>query len=92
MFPNNYIISINVSRCFQVVTLATYLFFVFTVIGRQKINGTGLSAGDSTERMPSNRMPIDLDIYLPVYTILQFFFYMGLLKVSLYYYTVMKKY
>ena len=74
------------------MTLATYLFFVFTVIGRQKIDGYGLSPGDGTERMQSGRLPMDLDIYIPVYTILQFFFYMGLLKVSVYYYTVTKKY
>ena len=65
------------------MTLATYLFFVFTVIGRQKIDGYGLSSGDTKDRMTSGRLPTDLDIYLPVYTILQFFFYMGLLKVSL---------
>ena len=33
--------------------------------------------------MQSGRIPTELDIYIPVYTILQFFFYMGLLKVSL---------
>ena len=54
------------------------------MIGRQKIDGIGLSQGQpSNQRMPSNRMPIELDLYIPVYTILQFFFYMGLLKVSL---------
>ena len=61
----------------QVVTLATYVFFVFTVIGRQKIDG--LKKG---EYMRSGRMPLDIDLYIPVYTILQFFFYMGLLKVA----------
>ena len=25
-------------------------------------------------------MPIDLDLYFPVFTVLQFFFFMGLLK------------
>ena len=64
------------------MTLATYLFFVFTVIGRQKIDGIGLSPGDRTERMQSGRLPMDLDIYVPIYTLLQFLFYMGLLKVS----------
>ena len=28
-------------------------------------------------------MPIDLDLYFPVFTVLQFFFFMGLLKVKL---------
>merc|ERR1711881_203219 len=63
--------------CTQVVTLATYVFFIFTVIGRQKIDT--LKKG---EYMRSGRMPMDIDLYIPVYTILQFFFYMGLLKVA----------
>ena len=29
-----------------------------------------------------HRMPIDLDLYFPVFTVLQFFFFMGLLKVQ----------
>ena len=29
-----------------------------------------------------HRMPIDLDLYFPVFTVLQFFFFMGLLKVA----------
>ena len=61
----------------QVVTLATYVFFIFTVIGRQKIDT--LKKG---EYMRSGRMPMDIDLYIPIYTVLQFFFYMGLLKVS----------
>ena len=59
------------------MTLATYVFFIFTVIGRQKIDT--LKKG---EYMRSGRMPMDIDLYIPVYTILQFFFYMGLLKVA----------
>ena len=61
----------------QVVTLATYLFFIFTIVGRQKIDGY---QGD--KRMPSGRIVLDIDLYFPVYTVLQFFFYMGLLKVA----------
>ena len=61
---------------FQVVTLATYVFFIFTVIGRQKIDSM-----PKGEFMRSGRMPIDIDLYIPIFTILQFFFYMGLLKV-----------
>ena len=65
----------------QVVTLATYVFFIFTVIGRQKIDGLMPDrAGDSFMR--SGRFPMDLDLYIPIFTILQFFFYMGLLKVA----------
>jgi len=61
----------------QVVTLATYLFFIFTIVGRQKIDGYH---GD--KRMPSGRIVLDIDLYFPIYTVLQFFFYMGLLKVA----------
>jgi len=61
----------------QVVTLATYLFFIFTIVGRQKIDGYG---GD--KRMPSGRVALDIDLYIPIFTVLQFFFYMGLLKVA----------
>ena len=32
--------------------------------------------------MRSGRMPLDIDLYIPIFTILQFFFYMGLLKVT----------
>ncbi len=62
----------------QVVTLATYLFFVFTVIGRQKVYNEQASKNGY---MRSGRMPMDIDLYIPIFTVLQFFFYMGLLKV-----------
>ena len=62
----------------QVVTLATYLFFIFTIVGRQKIDMTSMGS----ERMPSGRLPMDIDLYIPVFTVLQFLFYMGLLKVA----------
>ena len=74
------------------MTLATYLFFVFTVIGRQKIDGYGIAPGDAKERMQSGRLPMELDIYIPIFTILQFFFYMGLLKVSATYCSAPKKF
>jgi len=61
----------------QVVTLATYVFFIFTIIGRQKLEGYGES-----KRMPSGRISLDIDLYIPIFTVLQFFFYMGLLKVA----------
>jgi len=61
----------------QVVTLATYLFFIFTIVGRQKIDGY-----NQDRRMPSNRIALDIDLYIPIFTVLQFFFYMGLLKVA----------
>ena len=55
------------------MTLATYLFFIFTIVGRQKIDGYG-----PEKRMPSGRVSLDIDLF----TVLQFFFYMGLLKVA----------
>lgn len=55
---------------FQVVTIATYSFFLAALVGRQYVE----------ERSKSYQM--EVDIYVPVFTILQFFFYMGLLKVS----------
>ncbi|KAK8763430.1 hypothetical protein V5799_033958 [Amblyomma americanum] len=51
----------------QVVTLAIYTYFLATVMGRQYLKS---SSGD------------EIDLYIPVFTILQFFFYMGWLKVS----------
>lgn len=53
----------------QVVTIATYSFFLAALVGRQYVD----------EDRKSFQM--EIDIYLPVFTILQFFFYMGLLKV-----------
>ena len=61
----------------QVVTLATYVFFIFTIIGRQKLNPDAVP-----QRMPSGRIPLDIDLYIPIFTVLQFFFFMGLLKVA----------
>jgi hypothetical protein len=61
--------------------LATYVFFVFTVIGRQKLD-TMNPMKLPPDFMRSGRMPMDLDLYIPIFTILQFFFYMGLLKVA----------
>ncbi|KAK3914123.1 Bestrophin-2 [Frankliniella fusca] len=54
----------------QVVTIATYSFFLAALVGRQYVD----------EDRKSFQM--EIDIYLPVFTILQFFFYMGLLKVA----------
>ena len=62
----------------QVVTLATYVFFIFTIIGRQKLNPDAVERA----RMPSGRIPLDIDLYIPIFTVLQFFFFMGLLKVA----------
>ncbi|XP_007951595.1 bestrophin-3 [Orycteropus afer afer] len=54
----------------QVVTLAVYTFFFACLIGRQFLDPTRGYAGH------------DLDLYVPVFTLLQFFFYAGWLKVA----------
>lgn len=51
----------------QVVTLAIYTYFLATVMGRQYLSS---SSG------------AEIDLYIPIFTILQFFFYMGWLKVA----------
>lgn len=55
----------------QVVTLATYSFFAVTLIGRQYIDGDKRQI-----------LQLKIDKYVPIFTILQFFFFMGLLKVA----------
>lgn len=54
----------------QVVTLAVYTFFFACLIGRQFLDSKQGYAGH------------DLDMYIPVFTLLQFFFYAGWLKVA----------
>uniref|UniRef100_A0A674NSQ2 Bestrophin homolog n=1 Tax=Takifugu rubripes TaxID=31033 RepID=A0A674NSQ2_TAKRU len=54
----------------QVVTLAVYTFFFACLIGRQFL--------DPARGYPGH----DLDLYVPVFTLLQFFFYSGWLKVA----------
>lgn len=54
----------------QVVTIATYSFFLAALVGRQYVEKNNKS------------YQMEVDIYVPVFTILQFFFYMGLLKVA----------
>ncbi|KAG9280517.1 bestrophin-3 [Astyanax mexicanus] len=54
----------------QVVTLAVYTFFSASIIGRQFL--------DPAQGYPGH----DLDLYVPVFTLLQFFFYSGWLKVA----------
>ncbi|KAI4502830.1 hypothetical protein M0802_001874 [Mischocyttarus mexicanus] len=51
----------------QVVTLAVYTYFLTSVMGRQWIQTSNAST---------------IDLYFPVFTTLQFFFYMGWLKVA----------
>ncbi|KAM8972506.1 bestrophin-2a [Pelodytes ibericus] len=54
----------------QVVTIAVYSFFLTCLIGRQFLDPTQGYTGH------------DLDLYVPVFTLLQFFFYAGWLKVA----------
>ncbi|KAJ4937974.1 hypothetical protein JOQ06_002601 [Pogonophryne albipinna] len=54
----------------QVVTVAVYSFFLACLIGRQFLDPAQGYSGH------------DLDFYLPVFTLLQFFFYVGWLKVA----------
>ncbi|KAL0968834.1 hypothetical protein UPYG_G00272500 [Umbra pygmaea] len=54
----------------QVVTVAVYSFFLACLIGRQFLDPAQGYAGH------------DVDFYLPVFTLLQFFFYVGWLKVA----------
>ncbi|XP_045624689.2 bestrophin-2 [Procambarus clarkii] len=54
----------------QVVTLAVYSFFFFSVLGRQFL--------DPAQKYPNRT----IDFIVPIFTLLQFFFYMGWLKVA----------
>ncbi|KAM5138005.1 bestrophin-1 [Mantella aurantiaca] len=54
----------------QVVTVAVYSFFLACLIGRQFL--------DPIRGYPGH----ELDLYVPVFTLLQFFFYAGWLKVA----------
>lgn len=54
----------------QVVTIAVYSFFLFSVLGEQFL--------DPAQNYPNNI----IDLYVPVFSLLQFFFYIGWLKVA----------
>ncbi|XP_078529611.1 bestrophin-4 [Lissotriton helveticus] len=54
----------------QVVTIAVYSFFAFCLIGRQFLDPRQGYKGH------------DIDMYVPIFTLLQFFFYSGWLKVA----------
>ncbi|XP_060744493.1 bestrophin-4 [Tachysurus vachellii] len=55
----------------QVVTIAVYSFFTFCLIGRQFVR---------PER--ADDLKVHVDLYVPVFTLLEFFFYVGWLKVG----------
>ncbi|XP_064099378.1 bestrophin-2-like [Macrobrachium nipponense] len=54
----------------QVATMAVYLFFFFSILGRQFLDPA---------QGYDNRT---IDFFVPIFTLLQFFFYMGWLKVA----------
>uniref|UniRef100_A0A8D8S0K8 Bestrophin homolog n=2 Tax=Cacopsylla melanoneura TaxID=428564 RepID=A0A8D8S0K8_9HEMI len=56
----------------QVVTIATYTYFAVALIARQYIINN-----DSVKKAQ-----LEIDIFFPFFTVLQFLFYMGLLKVA----------
>lgn len=57
----------------QVVTMATYAFYVACMFGRQNVNVISDKGPPVVHRY---------DYYIPIFTILQLMFYMGLLKVA----------
>lgn len=59
----------------QVVTLAVYSYFITSVMGRQWLEVTD-------DNHPLYKHHNSIDLYFPFFTTLQFFFYMGWLKVA----------
>lgn len=55
------------------VTLAVYSYFITSVIGQQWIDNKSVEGSTYTNKV---------DMYFPIFTTLQFFFYMGWLKVA----------
>lgn len=56
----------------QVVTLAVYSYFITAVVGQQWVENKTIEDGFVNM----------IDMYFPIFTLLQFFFYMGWLKVA----------
>lgn len=64
----------------QVVTLAVYSYFFACIMGRQWLRKeTDLAPNPEVERKGGKE---ELDLIFPIFTTLQFFFYMGWLKVA----------
>lgn len=60
---------------FQVVTIAVYSYFITSALGSQWVDNKLQSPSDSTQIS-------NIDLYFPVFSTLEFFFYMGWLKVA----------
>ncbi len=56
----------------QVVTLAVYSYFITAVVGQQWVENKTIEEGFVNM----------IDMYFPIFSLLQFFFYMGWLKVA----------
>ena len=69
-YGNCSFVSVTVCK-FQVAGLATYTFMTFCLVGRQFL-------------IPEKHIPgHEVDYYIPVFTIIQFLFYVGWFKVNL---------
>lgn len=64
----------NSSLTFQVVTIAVYSYFITSALGSQWVDNK-LQRNDSVNIS-------NIDLYFPIFTTLEFFFYMGWLKVA----------
>jgi len=69
-FPKVFFFLFKIRDALQVVTVAVYMFFMSTLLSRQYL--------DVSLHYPGN----EVDLYVPIFTIGQFFFYMGWLKVE----------
>ncbi|XP_028345230.1 bestrophin-4 [Physeter macrocephalus] len=65
----------------QVVTIAVYSFFALSLVGRQFVESEAGAAKPRETLEPGPALG-DLDMYVPLTTLLQFFFYAGWLKVA----------
>ena len=72
----------------QVVTVAVYGFFISCLFGRQYLVAPCLGTTNFVNRTLEDESycqavpEYGYDLYVPIYTMLQFFFYMGWLKVA----------
>ncbi|XP_008847070.1 bestrophin-4 [Nannospalax galili] len=68
----------------QVVTIAVYSFFTLSLVGRQFVEPEPGATKPQGPLDPDKASPAlgDLDMYVPLTTLLQFFFYAGWLKVA----------